>query len=188
MQRLWPLCAALAIAACTAQSQEKNEAATSPTKADVPDRQLRLIGGGLAVGTRGLHSSEQIDFGAPRERVVAAVTALRGAPTATGRNADCPSGPVEMVSFGALDLHFEEGRFAGWVLDGPTDPPIREEYGLGIGSPRSEIMEMVPGEVTFRTSTLGPEFDEAGLSGLLDGEGPEARVTVLFSGVTCFAR
>lgn len=157
-------------------------------RAGLNGEELRLTGNGLATASPGLHSSGQLTFGQSRDKVVAAITAIRGAPTATGRNAECPSGAVDFVSYGPLDLHFQGGRFAGWVLDAAATPPIEEEYGLRIGWTRADLASSDQGPATFKTGSLGPEFDFGGIGGLLDGPGRNAKVTTLFAGVTCFAR
>jgi hypothetical protein len=149
---------------------------------------LRLTGGGLATASPGLHSSGQLTFGQTRDEVLASITAIRGQPTDKGRNEDCPTGAVDFASFGPLDLHFQNNRFVGWVMDGPATPPIEEEYGLRIGWTRTDLQESDQGPPTFKTSSLGQEFDFNGIGGLLDGPGRNAKVTTLFSGVTCFAR
>jgi hypothetical protein len=60
--------------------------------------------------------------------------------------------------------------------------------GIGVGTTRADLerafsVEWVP------DSTLGHEFliggDEYALSGLVDGTGPDARVTVIWSGTVC---
>jgi hypothetical protein len=149
--------------------------------------ELRLVEDGFATGHPGLHSSGSIEFGQPKDQVIAAVAAIRGRPTA-GRNAECPSGAVDYASFGPLDLHFQDGKFAGWVLDGAANPPIENEWGVAIGKRRSEIGDGDRDPPRFEQTSLGPEFSVEGIGGMLDGNTPNARVTTLFSGVSCFAR
>ncbi|HEY0114821.1 MAG TPA: hypothetical protein VGB54_03780 [Allosphingosinicella sp.] len=175
--------------AATANKANPNELPEEMrARAGLNGQELRLTGNGLATASPGLHSSGQLAFGQAREEVLAAVTATRGRPTASGRNAECPSGPVEFAEFGPLALHFENGRFAGWVLEAAATPPIEEEYGLAIGTTRADLQESDQGPATFENGSLGPEFDFNGIGGLLDGPGSQAKVKTLFAGVTCFAR
>ena len=149
-------------------------------------QELELIGDGFSSGSPGLHHSNMINFGQPQAQVVEQVSGALGQPSATGRNADCPSGAVDFVSYGALDLHFEGGRFTGWVLDGPS-PALQSYHGLAIGARRSALADELEAEPV-ANSTLGTEVTVNGIGVLLSGAGPDARVTNLFSGVTCFAR
>ncbi len=149
-------------------------------------QQIELTGEGFSSGAAGLHHSNMISFGQPQAQVVEQVSAILGQPSATGRNADCPSGAVDFVSYGSLDLHFEGGRFAGWVLDGPS-PALESYHGLAIGVRRSALADELAAEAV-ANSTLGTEVTVNGIGALLSGAGADATVTNLFSGVTCFAR
>ena len=148
---------------------------------------VELIGNGLTTGSRGLHHSNIVEFGQPRATVIASIAAALGKPTATGSNADCPSGPVDYASFGPLDLHFEDDRFAGWVIDEAGGPEIESRNGLSFGDRRSELDGDAKVE-TVRDSTLGHELSVDGVGVLMSGPGPSDRVENLFAGVTCFAR
>ena len=149
-------------------------------------QEMELTGEGFSSGARGLHHANMISFGQPQAQVVEQVSAILGQPSATGRNADCPSGAVDVVSYGSLDLHFESGRFAGWVLDGPS-PALQSYHGLAIGARRSALADELAAEPV-ADSTLGNEVTVNGIGALLSGPGADAQVTNLFTGVTCFAR
>ena len=151
------------------------------------NQEVELAANGLTTGQRGLHHANTIEFGQPREAVLTQISAVLGTPTGTGTNAECPSGPVEFASFGSLDLHFEDGRFAGWVIDEPGGPLLESYHGLSHGDMRSELD--ADGEIeTVGNSTLGTELSVNGIGVLMSGPGPSDRVTTLFAGVTCFAR
>lgn len=160
------------------------QAATAEPAAGTP--QIELIANGFSSGVTGVHHSNMITFEQPQAEVVSQVTAILGQPTATGRNTDCPSGASDFVRYGALTMNFEEGRFAGWVLDG-TQPALSSYHGLAVGVRRSALIDELAAEVD-ANSTLGTEVDVNGIGALLSGSGPDATVTTLFSGVTCFAR
>jgi hypothetical protein len=163
-----------------------NEAAAPAPS--VEGQVLRLHPDGLATASVGLHSSGLIRFGQARDEVVAAVTGFRGRPTGTGRNSECGAGPMEQVDFGPLRLNFQDARFVGWELRGRADPPIEEEYGLAIGTPRADLEESDQGAATFENSSLGVEFDAGGIGGLMSGGGRDATVASLYAGTTCFFR
>jgi hypothetical protein len=174
-----------ATAACTRSTDTGIHSAGSQ---EHPGQEVELVEGGLSTGSVGLHHSNLITFGQPRAKVIEEISGALGRPTARGRNAECPSGPVDWVSFGALGLHFEGGRFVGWVIDEAGAPEVESYHGLTFGARRSELdgadmeIELVP------ESTLGTELMVDGIGVLMSGPGPDDRVTNLFSGVTCFAR
>ncbi len=187
MKKLALLSLLLALAATTACSRPSDTAVNSAGNSNATDLEVNLAEGGLSTGQRGLHHLNILTFGLPRDRVIADISAALGRPTATGRNAECPSGPVDYASFGALDLHFEEGRFVGWVIDEAGGPEIESYQGLTFGQLRSELGG--DSEVTVDAdSTLGTELSVDGIGVLMSGPGQSARVTNLFSGTTCFAR
>jgi hypothetical protein len=148
---------------------------------------VELAAGGLTTGSRGLHHSNLIQFGAPRAAVVSQLSDILGSPSRTGRNAECPSGPVDFVSFGTLDLHFEGGRFTGWVIDEAGEPKLESYHGLKIGDRRDALDADADIEVD-ANSSLGTELSFNGIGVLLSGPRQSDRVTTLFSGTTCFAR
>jgi len=171
-----------------APANAAEQAAAKPAaQAPDPNQSVELAEGGLSTGSRGLHHSNLLEFGQPREKVVAALSGVLGSPTATGRNAECPSGPVDFVSFGSLDLHFEGDRFAGWVIDQAGGPEVESYHGLSFGDRRNELDEDADIEVV-KNSTLGTELTFNGIGVIMSGPKPTDRVTALFSGTTCFAR
>lgn len=172
-------------AAAPAAVAANNAQAAAAVPAD-PSQKIELVEGGFSSGAVGLHHSNMISFGQPQAQVVEQVTAILGSPSETGRNTDCPTGAVDFVNYGSLGLHFEGGRFVGWVLDGPS-PALESYHGLAIGMRRSALADELAAEVD-ANSTLGTEATVNGIGVLLSGPGADAQVTNLFSGVTCFAR
>ncbi len=80
----------------------------------------------------------------------------------------------------------EDGRFAGWSLNGPL-PALTTADGLGPGTTLAELRDAVtPLEVA--ETTLGTEWTSPSLSGLLDGPSEDSRVTSVWAGRTCIAR
>jgi hypothetical protein len=180
---LLPLGLALAgAAAAAAQPGEPSAGA----RAGLNGQELRLIAGGLASGTPGLHTSRVFEFGMPRAEIVAAVAAIRGPATRSDTNEDCAAGRMEFTRFGPLTLNFHSGRFVGWSLMGPrAAPPIEEEYGFGIGTPRAALSDGDAGEARIERTLLGVEFDAGGIHGRLGSDAPDAVVTFLWAGTDC---
>jgi len=151
--------------------------------------ELRLAGGGLTAGQPGLHPSGTYAFGMSRAEIVAAVSAIRGPATGEYAASDCGAGPMQQVRFGSLTLNIQNGRWVGWAVSGPADtPPLRTEWDLGLGSPRSALDDGDRDTAEVAESTLGTEFEVSEIGGLLSGAGPDATVTDLWAGTECAYR
>ena len=178
----------LVLAATAACTRSTDTALNSAGSQEHPGQKVELVEDGFTTGSVGLHHANLVTFGQPRAKVIKEISDVLGRPTGRGRNAECPSGPVDWASFGALDLHFEGGRFAGWVIDEAGAPELESYHGLSFGDDRREVegsdMEVEP----VSDSTLGTELVVDGIGVLMSGPGQTDRVTNLFAGVTCFAR
>jgi hypothetical protein len=148
----------------------------------------------LAVDSEGLRwflppngSARPLAFGMPEAEVLASLERVRG-PAAKGVNQDCGAGPVQYATWSdGLSLVFQNGRFAGWGLDRRASGVLATANGVGPGATRS-LLEGSFGSVTFQHTSLGSEFAAGDIFGLLDGAGPEARITDMWAGVSCVAR
>jgi hypothetical protein len=132
--------------------------------------------------------SRELAFGSPRDMTLTGVAAALGKPDETGANAECGEGAMDFARFDGLMLWFQQGRFAGWFLDGGA-PKLTTATGAGIGTTRAQLADALAiSDVP--DSSLGREFMTAGgsFSGLLDGAGDKAKVTALWSGQACIAR
>lgn len=151
--------------------------------------ELRLMGGGLASGQRGLHSYPVFMFGIGRAEAIRRVAALRGAASAAGVSRNCGRRPVAFARFGTLTLFFRGDRWVGWSLTWPRGRrPIDTEYDVGIGTLRGDIGDADGEDPTFRRTARGTEFETEGMQGLLSGPGPRARIIAIRSGETCQGR
>ena len=138
MMRFTIMAAAAALAAAAAPAMAQPD----PVVTARQGYELRLLGGGLAAGRRGLHSYPVFTFGIRRAEVLRRVAALRGPAGASGPGRGCGGRPLAFTRFGTLTLWFRGESWVGWSLTGPrTRPPIDTEYELGIGSARGEIDE-----------------------------------------------
>lgn len=153
----------------------------------LPGQEVMLARSGLAVGMRGLHPGQTYAFGRPQAEIVAMATSVRGRQTGAGRNEECGEGPIDYVDFGNLRVNFQNGRFVGWDAS-PGDVPVRDEWGLGIGSPRAELEDENDAPLRVERSTLGVEFSSGGYGGLLSSARPDATVTDLWAGLICAFR
>jgi hypothetical protein len=126
-------------------------------------------------------------FGMPRAAVTEMLAKTLGSPIEEGDDQECGAGPLSFASFrGGLGLYFEAGKFVGWDLDGQDGGRFATAAGLGIGATRKQL-DSATG-VTIQDTTLGIEFNVAGVSGLLSSRDPGGEVTNLWAGTTCLAR
>lgn len=135
---------------------------------------------GLMPDAGGLHPAGtdlRIDFGRAQPGVIDTVSRLLGArPDDITENRECGAGAVTSAHWqNGLVLNFIQGDFRGWYLD---------QAGLPVG-PDSLQVGTAPPDIALQTTTLGREFEQSGIFGLVDDTN---QITGLWSGVTCFFR
>ena len=146
---------------------------------------LNLAPDGLARFEASAGTSKEIAFGTPKAAAREAVEKVTGLTATEASNSDCPAGPVVNLNFpDGLTLLFQEDSFAGWSVTGNQAPTTAS--GVGLGSTRKALDAAYDAQVA--SSTLGLEFSAEGLSGILDGPTPNARIRELWAGVSCVAR
>ncbi len=163
-----------------------SEAAAPPAAADQPR---------LAVDPEGLRwflppngSARPLPFGTSQADLLASLERVRGR-AAQGTNADCGAGPAQYANWAdGLSIVFQNGRFAGWGLDGRAAGAIATADGIGPGATRAQLDEAIGPPLAVRKSSLGTEFSAGAYHGLLDGSGADARITDMWAGVSCVAR
>lgn len=156
--------------------------ATAPVPGVNRAPDLRLAAGGLAVPGR----NQAIDFGRAETGAVAAVGKLLGSsPAGRVTNTECGAGTVTTVSWDSgLDLMFQNNALRGWSADSATLTTVQ---GFRPGQTRADLS--TAGVTGFEETSLGTEVQLAdGIFALLDGPGPQARVSLIWAGVTCFFR
>lgn len=132
-------------------------------------------------------AARHVTFGMPRDVATRAISAALGSPIEEGDDQECGAGALSFASFrGGLGLYFQDGKFAGWDLDGRDGGGFATAAGLGIGSTRKQLESAY--KVAIEDSTLGIEFRAGEMSGLLTTREPEGEVSNLWAGVTCIAR
>jgi hypothetical protein len=203
MRRLLAACVALLLAGCGsgpdngttaepltgAAAANRVEAAPPPVandSAEAPEAPaLALEAEGLRFFDPRSGSASPLPFGVGKEQVLKALTAsFEASPREQGRMEECGAGPVEQATWpnGFVAL-FQEDKFLGWEA---REGGLTTADGIGIGSPRKALDESQ--SPTVEESTLGVEFHSGELGGLLSSAQPDAKVTALWAGLTCFFR
>jgi hypothetical protein len=133
-------------------------------------------------------SSRHMRFGMARADAVKMLSAALGSPIEQAENQECGAGPLAYAAFrDGLSLYFQDGKFAGWDLDGRENGKFTTGNGIGIGMTR-KALEAAAGSVEVGETTIGNEFTIGDMSGLLSSDAPDGKVTNLWAGVTCIAR
>lgn len=136
-------------------------------------------------------SARPVPFGSKEADAIATLEVLLGRPERS-RNEECGAGAIDFAIFGGLALHFQQGQLVGWALSAAPDSDIGTMNGIAIGTTRRQLEQAYPRFAIVPESTLGTEFTTgeagAGISGLLDGDSPTAKVTNLWAGTDCAFR
>jgi hypothetical protein len=187
----------LGLAACGQPSPDTPAAPAEPTAPAPPSgpapvatgqASVALDAGGLLIVMKDTGSTRMIDFGLPKDRTVAIVTNVAGAPTPESTNSECGAGPVQFIAYpDGLTLLFQEDRFVGWSLDKDAAGKQSTMSGIGVGSTRSDLAAAYSGVQVSETS-LGQEFTAGGLYGVLDGPDWAAKIEVMWAGTSCVFR
>lgn len=178
-------------------------AAGDPSAAGHPPV-IGLDGEGLRLVDPKTGATRALAFGIDEKQLKRVTEKLKG-PAETGRNEECGAGPLAYLSWSdGLTLYSLDGLFAGWALSetqpatvpakaappagrkGEASARLTTISGIGVGSTRAQLLDVYDAKI--EQTTLGTEFNAAGLSGILDGTGPKAKVTDLWSGVNCVFR
>lgn len=133
-------------------------------------------------------SARHVTFGMDKATATQMITAALGNPIEQDTNQDCGAGKLDYAGFRqGLSLYFQDGKFAGWDLDGRENGKFTTANGIGIGMTRAALEDSGT-EVSVEESSIGQEFTAGDLSGLLSSAAPSGKVTNLWAGVTCIAR
>lgn len=199
------LCAALLLTACGGDEEPETKtvaaepsapaAAPAPapvaaTPADTPAAAAKPV---LAVEEEGLRlfdagsgSARPLAFGLPTEQVVTALEGILGK-AERGTHSECGAGSLDFANWkDGLSLLFQEGRFVGWALDERGGGTVSTASGIRPGSTRRELEAAY--QITVDETSLGTEFMAGAITGVLDGKGPDARITNMWAGVNCVFR
>lgn len=181
------------LAACNAAEGDSAVAGDAEEQASVEAEAMAAEDPAFAVNSQGIMPDGTPDsliaFGANSLDTVEAVSAVAGDLYDQDESDECGAGPMEFAHWGPIMLTFQNGEFVGWELrDGAQDAGMGLTNGATIGSTRQELEAAIGAPVTVEESTLGNEFVSGGISGLLDADTPDARVTALWAGIDCAMR
>jgi len=133
-------------------------------------------------------SSRHVRFGIAKADAIQMLGAALGHPVEQAENQECGAGPLGYAAFrDGLSLYFQDGKFAGWDLDGRENGKFATGNGIAIGMTR-KALEAAAGSIDVGETSIGNEFMAGNLSGLLSSPAPDGKVTNLWAGVTCIAR
>ena len=172
--------------------QETPKEAAAPAAVPKASAAISVDGEGLSIFVEPGGSARTIPFGTGEAATIAVVEKLRGK-AERDSNEECGAGPVQFAHFGGLSLLFQDGKFGGWSLSKAEAGGIGTVNGIAIGSTRTALDAAFATNKMEANSTLGEEFytagdGENGISGLLDGIGPQAKITTLWAGLSCVFR
>lgn len=180
------------------ESKEKTIDSTT-TIETTNNHKLALTTNALQLVNRKTGSTIEIPFGKPIDQMIEiTTTALQSKPSSIGINNECGAGPLKMASWNnGLTLVFQQKKsnkansetdwkFAGWymrTISGDAQK-VSTMAGISIGSTRAEMERAYV--ITFSKTTLGYEFStSSGLHGIFEGPEKEAKITNLWSGLSC---
>ena len=160
---------------------------------------LVLTNNALQLVNRKTGSAIEIPFGKPIDQMIEITnTALQSKPLYIGINNECGAGPLKMVSWSnGLTLVFQQKKsdtsnsetdwkFAGWYMgiSSGNAQKVSTMAGITIGSTKAEMESAYV--ITASQTTLGYEFStSSGLYGIFKGPEKEAKITSLWSGLSC---
>ena len=186
----------------TARSFEENKKQSMDSIATIETKKtynLVLTSNALQLVNTTTGSTIEIPFGKPIDQMIEITnTALQIKPSFVGINKECGSGPLKMASWSnGLTLVFQQTasdtaelktdwKFAGWYLGIGADSAhkVSTMAGISIGSTRAEMESTYV--IAVSKTSLGYEFStSSGLYGIFDGNEKEAKITSLWSGISC---
>jgi hypothetical protein len=165
-------------------------AAADPAATPAPSAKaaVSLDPEGLRLVVLDTGSTRLLAFGRPTTEAVEVLSGILGQPAGRSTNTECGAGPTEFVEYrNGLSALFLDGKFSGWSADAESARKVTFMTGVGVGSTRQQLTEGFA-DVKVEESTLGLEFGAGDVSGLLDQDGPQGKVTTLWAGTSCVFR
>ncbi len=137
-------------------------------------------------------STTEISFGTSFNQTVKSITSILNSSPKVNINSECGAGPLKFATWdNGLTLLFKQTKedwfFVGWAANKTNHPHkgLTNMAGVGIGSTRKEMESAT--QIKVMKSTLGYEFSTKSedLFGIFDGPSQNAKITNLWSGVSC---
>ncbi|MBU0696839.1 MAG: hypothetical protein KKE39_10010 [Bacteroidetes bacterium] len=153
---------------------------------------LALSANALQMINQSNGSTKEIGFGMPLNQTITTVEKILNLKPTIGINSECGAGPLKMATWdNGLTLLFQEKKeewlFVGWAANAGKNPALKltTMAGIGVGSTRKEMESAYVIKVV--KSSLGYEFSTKtdDLFGIFDGPDKNAKITNLWSGVSC---
>ena len=162
-----------------------------------PSYSLSLTSNALQLVNSQTGSSTEINFGKPLDEMVETINkVLKSKVSSIGINSECGAGPLRMAVWkNGLNLIFKEQKsknewqFVGWYLGKASGnlQALKTMAGIGIGSTLQQMQSAYV--IRIIKTSLGNEFStSSGLYGIFDGPGKDAKITDMWSGLTCIFR
>ncbi len=162
-----------------------------------PSFKLALTSNALMLVNSETGSTTEIAFGKSENEMVNIIDkALQTKVASIGINGECGAGPLKMAVWkNGLNVILKKSKssgvwqFAGWYQGKPSGnfKSAQTMADVGIGTTRSDMESAYV--IKVNKTSLGYEFSTtAGLYGIFDGSGKDAKITDMWSGTTCIFR
>ncbi|GAB5349473.1 hypothetical protein [Alteriqipengyuania sp. 357] len=184
--------AAFALAAC-GDGGEEPQPSEPPTAEEIAaqspnapkDRPIELRADGLVIAAPEAGGpAVALDFGDPQDAVVEQLTMVFGGPQ-FGSNEECGAGPMEFATFDTFVAGFQDERFIGWMVNGPSERAVfTGPDGVSLGMAAADVSKL-PSYDALEDSTLGEEFMLGDSEMLVSGLIEDNQVATLWGGTNC---
>ena len=153
---------------------------------------LALSSNAIQIITKTNGSTREINFNTPQERTIDIIKKVLKAKPTISLNSECGAGPLKMATWdNGLTLLFQEIKgewlFVGWAANQAkdTNTQLGTMAGIGVGSTRKEMETAYV--INVQKTSLGYEFTTKSndLFGIFNAAGEAAKITNLWSGVSC---
>ena len=153
---------------------------------------LALSQGAIQLVNQNNGATTSLGFGLPFSQVTETVEKVSEMKPLISTNSECGAGPLKMATWdNGLTLFFQEKNkvfeFVGWGANEAklSENKLKTMAGIGVGSTRKEMESAYMIKVV--KTSLGHEFstESNDLFGIFDGADENAKITNMWSGVSC---
>lgn len=153
---------------------------------------LALSENGIQMIKQSNGASNEISYGNPLTQTINTIEKVLKSKANFATNTECGAGVLKMATWdNGLTLLFQEKKnewlFAGWAAHTAknADLKLTTMAGIGVGSTRKEMESAYV--INVAKTSLGYEFatKSGNLFGILEGAEEDAKITNLWSGVSC---
>ncbi len=156
------------------------------------DFTLALSAHSLQIINQNTGSTNMVSFETPLDQTIEIVQKVLKSKPTININSECGAGPLKMATWdNGLTLLFKKNRetwlFVGWAANKAKNPQLKitTMAGIGVGSSKKEMENAYVIKVS--KTSLGYEFSTKSddLFGIFNGADKNAKITNLWSGVSC---